>query len=77
MGVLHKILDIANSESKCLVMRNLLTNVTKTNEYSNVTTFVRALAVHAINAKDGAMRWKHEPGDFESTLPYVLSVVMY
>ena len=29
--------------NKCLVAKNLLTNVTKTNEHLNVTTFVRAL----------------------------------
>ena len=34
---------------ECLVTKNLLMNVTKTNEYSNVTTFVHALV--AMNAK--------------------------
>ena len=29
--------------NECLVVKNLLTNVTKTNEHSNVTTFVHAL----------------------------------
>ena len=29
--------------NQCLVAKNLLTNVTKTNEHSNVTTFVHAL----------------------------------
>ena len=29
--------------NECLVAKDLLTNVTKTNEHSNVTTFVRAL----------------------------------
>ena len=29
--------------NECLVAKNLLTNVTKTNEHSNVTTFVHAL----------------------------------
>ena len=29
--------------NECLVAKNLLTNVTKTNELSNVTTFVDAL----------------------------------
>ena len=29
--------------NECLVAKNLLTNVTKTNEHSNVATFVRAL----------------------------------
>ena len=29
--------------NECLVTKNLLTNVTKTNEHSNITTFVRAL----------------------------------
>lgn len=31
--------------------------------------------VYGVNAKDGAMRWKHEPGDFESTLPYSVEVI--
>ena len=31
--------------------------------------------MYAVNAKDGAMRWKHEPGDFESTLPYSVEVI--
>ena len=29
--------------NECLVAKDLLTNVTKTNEHSNVATFVRAL----------------------------------
>ena len=29
--------------NECLVAKNLLTNVTKTNEHSNVATFVHAL----------------------------------
>ena len=29
--------------NECLVAKNLLKNVTKTNEHSNVTTFVHAL----------------------------------
>ena len=29
--------------NECLAAKNLLTNVTKTNEHSNVTTFVHAL----------------------------------
>ena len=29
--------------NECLVAKSLLTNVTKTNEHSNVTTFVHAL----------------------------------
>ena len=32
--------------NECLVAKNLLTNVTKTNEYLNVTTFVHALALY-------------------------------
>ncbi|XP_065913962.1 uncharacterized protein [Dysidea avara] len=32
-------------------------------------------SVYAVHARDGAMRWKHEPGDFESTLPYSLEEV--
>ena len=35
-------LDIIKID-ECLVARNLLTNVTKTNKHSNVVTFVRAL----------------------------------
>ena len=31
--------------------------------------------MYALHAKDGAMRWKHEPGDFESTLPYSVEVI--
>ena len=30
--------------NECLVAKNLLTNVTKTNEHSNVTTFIHALS---------------------------------
>ena len=35
-------LDIIKID-ECLVAKNLLTNVTKTNEHLNVVTFVRAL----------------------------------
>ena len=42
MHVLHKILCIIEI-NKCLVAKILLTNVTKTNEHSNVATFVHAL----------------------------------
>ena len=31
--------------NECLVAKNLLTNVTKMNKHSNVTTFVHALAL--------------------------------
>ena len=37
--------------NECLVAKYLLTNVTKTNEHSNVTTFVHALL--AIDTIDG------------------------
>ena len=36
-------LDIIKID-ECLEAKNLLTNVTKTNEHSNVVTFVRALS---------------------------------
>ena len=48
--ILHKFehnLCIINI-NECLVAKNLLMNVTKTNEHSNVTTFVHAL--HQISA---------------------------
>ena len=31
-------------------------------------------SVYAVHARDGAIRWKHEPGDFKSTLPYSVEV---
>ena len=40
--------------NKCLVAKNLLMNVTKTNEHSNVTAFVHALSLTMIKLRGDA-----------------------
>ena len=41
-----------NTINKCFEAKNLLTNVTKMNEHSNVPTFV-----HALNYNDTVAKW--------------------
>ena len=43
MKFVHKLHIINNKIDECLVAKNLLVNVIKTNKHSNITTFVCAL----------------------------------